>query len=76
MICDICNMVGGHNPRCPNHVPPKAAHYCSVCEQGIYDGDEYIENLDGECIHYECVQGLKQLLEWLGYDIKTMEDLN
>ena len=33
-----------------------------------------MENLDGDHIHYECIQGIRWLLEWLGYDVKTMTD--
>lgn len=44
-------------------MPPKATHYCSSCEEGIYDGEEYIENLDGEYRHYECFHDMKELLE-------------
>ena len=53
---------------------PKATHYCSSCEEGIYDGEEYIENLDGEYRHYECFHDMKELLEWLGYRIRTMQN--
>ncbi len=53
-------------------MPLKATHYCSSCGDGIYDGEEYIENLDGEYRHYECFHGMRDLLEWLGFDIKTM----
>lgn len=63
------------HPRFPNYIPLKATQYCSICGSEIYDGEKYIENLDGEYIHYECIQGLRQLLEWLGYDIKTMDEL-
>ena len=63
-------------PRCPNYEPPKVSHYCSICDEGIYSGEEYIENQDGEYIHYECVQGIRQLLEWFGYEIKTMENFD
>ena len=72
-MCEICRQIPCHS-RCPNYVPPKAYHYCSICGKGIYDGEDYIENQDGEYIHYECVQGIRQLLEWLGYEIETMED--
>lgn len=63
-----------HDPRCPNYIPPKASHYCSSCGDGIYDGEEYIVNLDCEYRHYECFDGMRDLLEWLGFDIKTMDD--
>lgn len=72
-MCEICRQIPCHS-RCPNYVPLKTTHYCSICGDGIYDGEDYIENQDGEHIHYECVQGIRQLLEWLGYEVKTMED--
>lgn len=72
-MCEICRQIPCHS-RYPNYVPLKTTHYCSICGDGIYDGEDYIENQDGEYIHYECVQGIRQLLEWLGYEVKTMED--
>lgn len=75
MSCEYCLQIGEkHDFRCPNYSPPKATHYCSSCGDGIYDGEEYIENLDGEYRHYECFHGMRDLLEWFGFDIKTMED--
>lgn len=59
---------------CQNYIPRKALCYCSSCGDGIYDGEEYIENLDGEYRHYECFHGMRNLLEWLGFDIKIMEE--
>lgn len=73
-MCELCLKSPCMDPRCPNYIPKKAQHYCSLCENGIYDGEEYIENQDGEYRHYECYNGMKDLLEWLGFDIKTMED--
>ena len=52
----------------------KNRHYCSSCGEKINDGEEYIENLDGEYRHYDCFNGIKDLLEWLGSEIKTMEN--
>lgn len=71
-LCDLCRQAPCH-PRCPNHSPAQAAHYCSICGEGIYDGEEYIENDSGEYRHYDCFDGIKDLLKWLGYGIKTME---
>ena len=73
-MCEICGRSVEHSYRCPNYTPPKASYYCSACGDGIYDGEEYIENLDGEYRHYECFYGMRDLLEWLGYKIKTMQN--
>lgn len=73
-MCEICGRIIGHVPRCPNYSPPRVTHYCSSCGDGICDGEEYIENLNGEYRHYECFHGMRDLLEWLGFDIKTMGD--
>lgn len=73
-MCEICGKTIGHDCRCPYYTSPKASHFCSSYGEGIYDGEEYIENLDGEYRHYECFHGMRDLLEWLGYEVKTMED--
>ena len=74
-MCEICRK----NPcdtHCPNYMPPKSTHYCSICNEGILNGEEYIENDIGEYAHYECFRGTKDLLSWLRYDIRTKEDSN
>lgn len=72
-MCDICFQSPCH-PRCPNYVPQKTSHYCSVCYEGIYAGEEYIENDDGEYAHWECVDYGRDLTKFLGYEIKMMEN--
>lgn len=72
-MCSLCGFTICPS-RCPNYVPHKAEHYCLRCGDGIYEGDKYIENNNGDYIHYECVDTIRELLEFLGYDIKTMED--
>ena len=74
MPCIYCHQYGTHHPRCPLYIPPKASHYCSICNEGIYDGEEYIENDFGEYTHWDCFNGTKDLLEFLGYRIRIMED--
>lgn len=72
-MCSIC----GQTPcaaRCPNYIPKKASHYCSICDEGIYDGEEYIKNDNSEYAHWECVDYGRDLAKFLGYEIKTMED--
>lgn len=72
-MCSICGQTSCA-ARCPNYIPKKAKHYCSICEESILDGEEYIENDDGEYRHYDCFDGMRDLMEWLGYSIKTMSD--
>ena len=74
MNCEYCRQLLGHHPRCPLYKPPKSTHYCSACGEGIQDGEEYIENIDGEYMHWECFTSMRNLLEFLGYEIQTMED--
>lgn len=76
MRCDICGQSINHNPRCPYHSPKKSKHYCFSCGEEILAGEEYVENIDGECRHYECFHGMRELLEWIGFDIKIMEDIS
>lgn len=74
MICEFCRKIIGHDSRCPNYIPQKAVLFCSSCVQGIYYGENYVENENGECRHYDCIYGIQDLLEWLGYKVKTMVD--
>ena len=76
MPCEYCGNYGNHHPRCPNYSPPKTTHYCSICNEGIYDGEEYIENDIGEYAHWECVSYGRDLAKFLGYEIKEMDDEN
>lgn len=74
MPCEYCGQYITHHPRCPLYEPPKAMHYCSICGEGILNGEEYIENDCGEYAHWDCFSGTKDLLEFLGYRIRIMED--
>ena len=74
MPCIYCGMNGEHHYRCSLYEPPKASHYCNICQEGILNGEEYIENDCGEYAHWECVDYGRDLVKFLGYEIKTMED--
>ena len=74
MACEYCLRSFGHDYRCPNYAPPRASRYCSICSEGIYSGEEYIENDVGEYAHWECVDYGRDLAKFLGYGIKTMEE--
>ncbi len=74
-MCSICRQYPCH-PRCPNYTPPKARHYCSICNNGIYGNEEYVENIGSEYAHYDCLTDLsyRAMIDWLGGEIRTMED--
>lgn len=76
MACEYCREEGSHRIGCPLYEPKKSRYYCLSCGQGINDGEEYIVNNDGEYRHYDCFFGMRDLLEWLGYEVKTFEDDN
>lgn len=76
MPCEYCGQYGSHNPRCPSYESPKASHYCSICQEGIFNGEKYIVNDDKEYAHYECISYGKDMAEFLGYEIKEMENSN
>ena len=71
-MCEICRQFPCH-PRCPNYTPPKIEHYCSICDEGIQNGEEYIENDSGDYAHWECIDGSYDLAEFLEVRIKEME---
>ena len=75
MPCEYCQQYGTHHPQCPLYEPPKAFHYCSICNEGIINGEDYIVNNDGEYAHWDCIDYARDLAEWLGYQIKEMEDI-
>ena len=74
MACEYCHQYISHNPRCPLYKPPRTSHYCSICQEGIFNGEEYIENDCGEYAHWECVDYGRDLVKFLGYKIKMMEE--
>lgn len=73
MACTGCHMVYCP-PDCPNYIPKKCNYYCSICENGIFSGEEYIRNNNGEYAHWECIDYKKDLADWLGCEIKIMEE--
>lgn len=74
-MCEICKHMPCL-PACPNFIPPKVSHYCSICREGIYGGERYVENDFGEYIHEDCIKNTTQLLKWMGYTVEIMEDTN
>lgn len=77
MQCNVCGRINGHLPGCPeyNGKPPRGMLKCCVCEEGIFEGDKYITNDNGESRHFDCYDNMHELLSWLGYQVKVMEDI-
>ena len=73
VICEICLRNRCH-PRCPNYITQKTLSCCSLCGEEIQNGEEYIENDNGDVAHCDCFYDIKECLEWLGYEINTMEN--
>ena len=74
MYCEYCYGILAHDPRCPLYKSPRSSGHCSICKEEIYNGEEYIENDYGEYAHWECADYGRDLVKFLGYKIKTMED--
>jgi hypothetical protein len=54
IICDICLHTPCH-PRCPNAPDPPIVFYCDICNDPIYEGDDYYD-FGEEKYCYDCVQ--------------------
>lgn len=76
MYCEICRQYGTHHPRCPYYSPFKPKYICCYCGEGIYQGERYLDNEQGEYIHEDCIRsiGIDWLINWLGFEYKTEEN--
>lgn len=76
MFCNICKRIGKHDSRCPNYIPNKTIHYCSICGEPILNGEEYIVSDSKKYAHWECfgVIGSRELAKWLELTVQIMED--
>ena len=70
--CEFCAQVKIHDYRCPNYIPPKAKHYCCYCSEGMYQGQCYLDNQNGEYIHRDCIPNIDWLINWLGFKVEEM----
>lgn len=75
-MCDICRQQTPCYYQCPNYIPPKKYYnfICSYCNEGIYDGEEYIESYRGDYVHKDCIPSSDWLIDWYGIDIKETEE--
>ena len=74
-MCSECRQTPCH-PQCPNAPLPHPHSTCLLCKEGIYSGEEYIINDNRFHAHWECFDGTMDLLNFLGYEIKTMKGEN
>lgn len=54
--------------------PKKYNYYCTICGGAIRDGEEYIENADYEYAHMDCLQDVKDVLDWFDCRVQIMSD--
>ena len=71
--CEFCGQVGTHDYRCPNYIPPKAKYYCCCCNEGIYQGEHYLDNQNGEYVHRNCIPDIDWLINWLDFKVEEMD---
>lgn len=73
-MCEVCLQNPCH-PKCPNYSYPINTYVrCDKCGEMIENGDEYLENINGNAAHLDCFYSMKDLLEWLEEDIKVMKN--
>lgn len=73
-MCSECRQTPCY-PMCPNAPLPQPCCICDLCKEGIYDGEEYFENENGDIAHWECIEEMtrREFIEWIGYKIKSMK---
>lgn len=72
-MCAICGRDPCH-PGCPNAEEDEPVLSCSICGDGIYEGDEYFDSLNGAaCL--QCLMAMNGLdcLDLVGEGLSTAE---
>ena len=46
-MCECCQWVGGHHPKCPNAPESKIRGYCLRCNEELREDYEYYTDKDG-----------------------------
>lgn len=73
-MCSVCLKTPCH-PACPNAEEPKPVMLC-MCGNGIYTGDQYLEDINGK---YHCMECLKEMevsdiLKLAGLELSKVEE--
>ena len=69
MACEYCHWTNGHPSSCPNADEIKYEHYCSICGNGIDEGEEYLVNNNNKYTHLDCPT-TKELVDFLGFEVQ------
>jgi hypothetical protein len=72
MPCEFCGQYIDHNPRCPLYERKESSIKCSICGNEICEGEEYIENEDCKQSHLDCIDTTREMLKFLGQEVKIM----
>ena len=73
-MCTVCLSSPCH-PRCPNAPEPKPVYRCGLCNESIYQGDEYAD-IDGNKICKGCLENMTpcEVLQMCGYHTWPAEE--
>lgn len=74
MTCSFCLRDDGHDFLCPYYEPPKPRFFCAICKDGILNGEEYVQNQNGNYAHWDCAWVGRELVKFLGIEVKVMEE--
>lgn len=69
-MCSVC-LQNPCDSRCPNAPEPKPVCLCSECNEGIYEGDKYLEGVNGPV----CTTCLSDMTTILSFYIRLLENL-
>ena len=64
-----------HTQKCDS--PPKmrtnypTGIFCAYCGEELDEGDRYLTNEDGETVHYYCLNGIDDLIEFMNIEVET-----
>lgn len=74
-MCDICRR-SPCDSRCPNAPEPKRVYVCSRCGEGVYAGDRFLREPDGDILCEICLDNMDndELLHELGLSTEIAEE--
>lgn len=72
-MCSVC-LQNPCDSRCPNAPEPKPVCLCSECNEGIYEGDKYLEGVNGP-VCTTCLSDMTttEIIELCGEELSAAE---